>query len=98
LQQWRLNGNGKVFLATGAGALCLKPTVGDECLEGEGVWLGEDCDDPHGFVLSNGTGTIPLLLGCRPGLCLAQNSSAGSHVHVAVCSDSNAKGWVATPD
>ena len=96
LQQWRLDGNGKIFLA-GAGALCLKPTVGNECLEGEGVWLGEDCDDLHGFVLRNGTGgTVPLLLGCRPGLCLARNSSAGGPVHVAVCSDSNAKGWVTT--
>ena len=68
LQQWQTNSGGKLFLTS---ALCLKTTEPNTCAPGAALWLGQNCADPHGFVL-NGS-AVHLVLHCGG----ARNSGVG---------------------
>ena len=97
VQRWAAAADGKLFLDGGSGnLLCPKPnyTSGhDECAAGAPTWLGESCDDPHGLLVANGSGTVRLAKSCSPPMCLLHSGADRGALRLGLCSDPAAQGW-----
>jgi hypothetical protein len=105
-QQFQLDSSGKLFLAVQKAPvadenrvpqqpLCVKPETSSTCTEGELIWLGQKCDDPHGFELVGDA--IRLIYGCgeldKGAMCLTDLGAVGPAT-LGACTEKSASGWV----
>lgn len=86
LQEWQASDDGKLFLAHTD--LCVKPRE-HTCTEGDTLWLGTDCEDPHGLTFAHGA--LHLVLGCTPSLCVTSGLVTES------CASPTTAGWSSRP-
>jgi hypothetical protein len=105
LQQFQLDSTGKLFLAVQKAVagqnsaaqdpLCVKPVTGNSCTEGELIWLGQQCENPHGFRLVGDA--VRLIYGCggadKGAMCLTDPGAVGSAT-LGACTEKSASGWV----